>query len=103
MRAQRDMGQRARALRRRWLNTGHPGTFCNLARFRKARFFVDVEPARRENDSWSNQRENGDAAAPAPIAAVVQAAPVAFDLERTLQKAADLTADAARQNAKLVL
>ncbi|MGB6053913.1 MAG: nitrilase-related carbon-nitrogen hydrolase [Burkholderiaceae bacterium] len=34
--------------------------------------------------------------------AVVQAAPVAFDVERTLQKAADLAADAARRGAQLV-
>jgi nitrilase len=36
-------------------------------------------------------------------AAVVQAASVAFDCERTLQKARDLTADAARQGAQLVV
>jgi nitrilase len=35
--------------------------------------------------------------------AVVQAAPVAFDLPRTLEKAADLTADAARRGARLTL
>ena len=35
--------------------------------------------------------------------AVVQAAPVAFDNERTLAKAARLTADAAARGAKLVL
>ena len=35
--------------------------------------------------------------------AVVQAAPVAFDVERTLQKLADLTADAARRGAQLAL
>jgi nitrilase len=35
--------------------------------------------------------------------AVVQDAPVVFDLERTLQKVADLTADAARSGARLVL
>jgi len=34
--------------------------------------------------------------------AVVQAAPIAFDVERTLQKAADLAADAARRGAQLV-
>jgi nitrilase len=36
-------------------------------------------------------------------AAVVQAAPVAFDLERTLDKAERLVADAARQGARIVL
>lgn len=36
-------------------------------------------------------------------AAVVQAAPVAFDRERTLAKVADLTADAAGRGAKLVV
>jgi len=36
-------------------------------------------------------------------AAVVQAAPVVFDLERTLDKLCDLAADAARQGATLVL
>jgi nitrilase len=35
--------------------------------------------------------------------AVVQAAPVAFDVERTLQKLGDLTADAARRGAHLAL
>lgn len=37
-----------------------------------------------------------------PIA-IVQAAPVAFDLSRTIDKVSDLTADAARTGAKLVL
>ena len=36
-------------------------------------------------------------------AAVVQAAPVAFEVSRTLEKLADLTADAARQGAELVV
>ena len=36
-------------------------------------------------------------------AAVVQAASVAFDQERTLQKAGDLVSDAARQGAQLVV
>src|SRR5438067_11997371 len=36
-------------------------------------------------------------------AAVVQAAPVAFDRARTLDKVADLTADAARQGAQLAV
>ena len=36
-------------------------------------------------------------------AAVVQAAPVLFDTPRSLQKLADLTADAARQRAELVV
>lgn len=36
-------------------------------------------------------------------AAVVQAAPVVFDVARTLDKLADLTADAARQGAELVV
>jgi nitrilase len=36
-------------------------------------------------------------------AAVVQAAPVQFDTPRTLQKLADLTADAARRKAELVV
>ena len=35
--------------------------------------------------------------------AVVQAAPIAFDRERTLDKLADLTADAARRGARLVV
>lgn len=37
------------------------------------------------------------------VGACVQAAPVSFDVPQTLQKAADLAADAARQGAKLVL
>jgi nitrilase len=37
------------------------------------------------------------------IGACIQAAPVSFDVARTLQKAADLAADAAGQGAKLVL
>ena len=36
-------------------------------------------------------------------AAVVQAASIAFDRERTLEKAAGLPADAARQGAQLVV
>lgn len=36
-------------------------------------------------------------------AAVVQAAPVSFDVDRTLEKAADLGADAARRGARLAL
>src|SRR5262245_36503158 len=36
-------------------------------------------------------------------ASVVQAAPVLFDTSRTLQKLADLTADAARRRAELVV
>src|SRR5215212_5259090 len=36
-------------------------------------------------------------------AAVVQAAPVVFDVERTLAKVADLSADAARQGAQLAV
>ncbi|MCE9566339.1 MAG: hypothetical protein K8U57_30310 [Planctomycetes bacterium] len=35
--------------------------------------------------------------------AVVQAAPVLFDIPRTLQKLADLAADAARKGAELVV
>jgi hypothetical protein len=42
-------------------------------------------------------------AAPKYLAACVQAAPVAFDLRATLEKAKDLAADAARQGAKLIL
>ncbi len=42
-------------------------------------------------------------AAPKYLAACVQAAPVAFDLQATLEKTCDLAADAARQVAKLVL
>jgi nitrilase len=43
-------------------------------------------------------------ATPAPyLAAVIQAAPVAFDPARTLQKAADLAADAKRKGAAFVL
>jgi nitrilase len=37
------------------------------------------------------------------VAACVQAAPIVFDVPRTVQKVADLTADAARQGARLVL
>lgn len=37
------------------------------------------------------------------IAACIQAAPVAFDVARTLEKARDLIADASRQGAKLIL
>ena len=37
------------------------------------------------------------------VAACVQAAPIAFDVTATLQKAADLTADAVRRGAKVVL
>lgn len=40
---------------------------------------------------------------PKYLAACVQAAPVAFDLQATLEKTRDLAADAARQGAKLVL
>ncbi len=36
-------------------------------------------------------------------AAVIQAAPVVFDVEKTLQKIADLAADAARQGARIAL
>src|SRR5450756_998623 len=43
------------------------------------------------------------AAAARPRVAVVQAASVAFDLERTLQKAEALAADAASQGARLVV
>jgi nitrilase len=43
------------------------------------------------------------AASPTVRAAVVQAASVAFDRPRTLEKASDLAADAARQGAKLVV
>ena len=39
----------------------------------------------------------------APIVAVVQAAPVAFDVARTLQKVGDLAADAKRRGARLTL
>ena len=42
-------------------------------------------------------------ASPVVRAAVVQAASVAFDREQTLEKAADLTADAARRGAQLVV
>ena len=42
-------------------------------------------------------------ALPGDFVAVVQAAPVAFDVERTLQKLGDLTADAARRGAHLAL
>ncbi len=42
-------------------------------------------------------------AVPPYIAACVQAAPVAFDLRRTLEKVRDLTADGARAGAKLLL
>jgi nitrilase len=41
--------------------------------------------------------------APKYTAACVQAAPVAFNLQATLEKARDLAADAARQGAKLIL
>ncbi|HLY91727.1 MAG TPA: nitrilase-related carbon-nitrogen hydrolase [Candidatus Angelobacter sp.] len=47
----------------------------------------------------SKARANSDCVA----VAVVQAASVAFDCKRTLEKALDLTRDAARQGAKLVL
>lgn len=40
---------------------------------------------------------------PPYIAACVQAAPVAFDVTRSLAKVADFTADAARRNAKVVV
>jgi nitrilase len=40
---------------------------------------------------------------PKYLAACVQAAPVAFDLRATLEKAGDLAADAARQGARLIL
>jgi len=45
----------------------------------------------------------GRPAAPKYLAACVQAAPVAFDLRTTFEKAKDLAADAARQDAKLIL
>src|SRR5215831_1391927 len=47
---------------------------------------------------------DGTSEAPSKLrAAVVQAAPALFDTPRTLQKLADLTADAARQRAGLVV
>ncbi|WP_448044278.1 nitrilase-related carbon-nitrogen hydrolase [Bradyrhizobium liaoningense] len=46
---------------------------------------------------------NGTARAGPYVAACVQAAPVAFDVKQTLAKVGDLTADAARRGARLVL
>ena len=43
------------------------------------------------------------ARSPPYVAACVQAAPIAFDVGKTLEKVRDLTADAARQGARLVL
>ena len=40
---------------------------------------------------------------PASRVAVVQAAPVVFDRDRTIQKLEDLTADCARRGAKLAV
>ena len=49
-------------------------------------------------------RPRGMAVVPETVrVAVVQAAPVLFDTPRSLQKLADLTADAARQGAELVV
>ncbi|EFI53261.1 MULTISPECIES: carbon-nitrogen hydrolase family protein [Afipia] len=55
-----------------------------------------------DNDTQALNRLNMQAE-PKYLAACVQAAPVAFDLQKTLEKTQDLSADAARQGAKLVL
>ena len=55
-----------------------------------------------ENDAHALSRLNAPAE-PKYLTACVQAAPVAFDLQRTLEKTRDLSADAARHGAKLVL
>ena len=52
--------------------------------------------------SWMLAGRGPDRSAPVEVA-VIQAAPVGFDLERTIQKVTDLTRDAASQGAKLVL
>jgi nitrilase len=52
--------------------------------------------------SWIHASSGPERAAPVEVA-VVQAAPVGFDLERSVQKIVDLTADAARQGAALVV
>src|SRR5437773_2031751 len=49
------------------------------------------------------QTRNSSDTSTTVIAAVVQAASVTFDRQRTLEKILDLTAQAAKQNAQLVL
>jgi nitrilase len=53
--------------------------------------------------SGMKKRRSKDAAAKGNTVAVVQAASVAFDSKQTLEKALDLTRDAARKGARLVL
>lgn len=55
-----------------------------------------------DNDAQASSRLNAPAE-PRYLAACIQAAPVAFDLQATLEKTRDLAADAARQGAKLAL
>lgn len=55
-----------------------------------------------DNDAQASSRLNTPAE-PRYLAACIQAAPVAFDLQATLEKTRDLAADAARQGAKLAL
>lgn len=52
--------------------------------------------------SWMQAGSGPERSAPVEVA-VVQAAPVGFDLQRSVQKVVDLTTDAARQGAKLVV
>ncbi|MHB0785130.1 carbon-nitrogen hydrolase family protein [Bradyrhizobium sp. 5.13L] len=52
--------------------------------------------------SWLHASSGTERSAPVEVA-VVQAAPVGFDLGRSIQKVADLTRDAARQGARLVV
>lgn len=51
---------------------------------------------------WVHASSGTERSAPVEVA-VVQAAPVGFDLGRSIQKVADLTRDAARQGARLVV
>src|ERR1700709_2048793 len=55
------------------------------------------------SDNLKTSNRLGGPSEPKYLAACVQAAPVAFNLQATLEKARDLAADAAGQGAKLIL
>uniref|UniRef100_UPI001B5BDB0A nitrilase-related carbon-nitrogen hydrolase n=1 Tax=Amaricoccus sp. TaxID=1872485 RepID=UPI001B5BDB0A len=60
-----------------------------------------VNPSRIVEEAIA--RATGRSDEPVYVASCVQAAPVAYDVARTLEKVADLTADAARSGASLVV